>query len=101
MMTSPENVGFPTFSVGCRVISAAATWSWYQDQVEAVKDDPLQLQTLHHTHRETTRLFLMGVRVGDTDKYRQKYIFIFIRWCHGPFFSFVTLSFLCFFVLRI
>ncbi len=33
----------------------------------AAKDELLQLQALHHSHREATRLFLMAVREGATD----------------------------------
>jgi hypothetical protein len=38
-----------------------------QPRDTAVKDVLLQLQALHHTHREATRLFLMAVREGATD----------------------------------
>ncbi len=34
---------------------------------DAAKDALLQLQALHHSHREATRLFLMAVREGATD----------------------------------
>ena len=33
----------------------------------AAEDALLQLQALHHTHREATRLFLMAARLGFTD----------------------------------
>ena len=33
----------------------------------AAEDALLQLQALHHSHREATRLFLMAVREGATD----------------------------------
>ena len=33
----------------------------------AAEDALLQLQALHHTHREATRLFLMAARQGATD----------------------------------
>ena len=33
----------------------------------AGEDVLLQLQALHHSHREATRLFLMAVREGATD----------------------------------
>ena len=33
----------------------------------AAEDALLQLQALHHSHREATRLFLMAVRDGATD----------------------------------
>jgi hypothetical protein len=34
---------------------------------DAAEDVLLQLQVLHHSHREATRLFLMAVREGATD----------------------------------
>jgi hypothetical protein len=33
----------------------------------AAEDALLQLQVLHHTHKEATRLFLMAARQGATD----------------------------------
>jgi hypothetical protein len=38
-----------------------------QPRDTAAKDALLQLQALHHSHREATRLFLMAVREGSTD----------------------------------
>ena len=38
-----------------------------QHRDTAAKDALLQLQALHHSHREATRLFLMAVREGATD----------------------------------
>ena len=38
-----------------------------QPRDTAAKDALLQLQALHHSHREATRLFLMAVREGATD----------------------------------
>jgi hypothetical protein len=38
-----------------------------QPRATAAKDALLQLQALHHSHREATRLFLLAVREGATD----------------------------------
>ena len=38
-----------------------------QPRHTAAKDALLQLQALHHSHREATSLFLMAVREGGTD----------------------------------
>jgi hypothetical protein len=38
-----------------------------QPRDTAAKDALLQIQTLHHSHREATRLFLMVVREGGTN----------------------------------
>ena len=38
-----------------------------QPRDTAAEDALLQLQALHHSHREATRLFLMAVREGATD----------------------------------
>ena len=38
-----------------------------QPRDTAAKDALLQLQALHHSHREASRLFLMAVREGATD----------------------------------
>ena len=38
-----------------------------QPRDTAAKDALLQLQALHHSHREATLLFLMAVREGATD----------------------------------
>ena len=38
-----------------------------QNMDTAAKDALLQLQALHHSHREATRLFVMAVREGATD----------------------------------
>ena len=40
---------------------------------DTIEDALLQLQALHHTHREATRLFLMARRQGSTEvNYRGK-----------------------------